>query len=372
LASTCSLWADLQSRRNYALAHLRSFIKARLRAEGHNIQPTTTELAAHDAAELRALKTELRGNRQQAHAQTVASAPIISRPEADRLRRMGAHSPALQRRALVERLALEPEALTPEMVIWGERWAGAAERLACLLEPELALRLDLQRLKATTREGLAPLPFDQTYRAQRSRAAALIGLRTFIEAFPFRCRLWDRDTPQVVELAKLARDNRQQLELALGLKIKANDTDTALVGALLASFGITTTASRSGSTCRSYGADSQQLSLVRAAADRLRCKHSDLAPPSAGEERFANKTACGGAPPTAASGAPQQDPLAEAPEQAASCEQLQLLADSNGQSPVQCAAGSCASSQAPPRSPAPPANPWHPGGRGHRAAAIRQ
>jgi hypothetical protein len=362
LAATCSLWADLQSRRNYSLAHLRSFIKARLRAEGHHIRPTTTE-PAHNEAELRALKAELRSNRQQAHAEAVAAAPIISRSEADRLRRMGAHSPALQRRALVERLALAPEALTPEMVIWGERWAGAAERLACLLEPELALRLDLQRMKATTPEGQAPLPFDQTYRAQRSRAAALIGLRTFIEAFPFRCRLWDRDTPQVVELAKLARENRQQLELALGLKIKANDTDTALVGALLTSFGITTTASRSGSTCRSYGADSQQLSLVRAAADRLRCKHSDLAPPSAGEGRFANKTACGGAP--------QQQPLAEPLEQAASCEQLPLLADSNGQGSVQCAAGSCASSQAPPRGPAPSPNPWRPGGRGHRAAAIQ-
>jgi hypothetical protein len=362
LAATCSLWADLQSRRNYSLAHLRSHIKARLRAEGHHIRPTTTE-PAHNEAELRALKAELRSNRQQAHAEAVAAAPIISRPEADRLRRLGAHSPALQRRALVERLALAPEALTPELVIWGERWAGAAERLACLLEPELALRLDLQRMKATTPEGQAPLPFDQTYRAQRSRAAALIGLRTFIEAFPFRCRLWDRDTPQVVELAKLARENRQQLELALGLKIKANDTDTALVGALLTSFGITTTASRSGSTCRSYGADSQQLSLVRAAADRLRCKHSDLAPPSAGEGRFANKTACGGAP--------QQQPLAEPLEQAASCEQLPLLADSNGQGSVQCAAGSCASSQAPPRGPAPSPNPWRPGGRGHRAAAIQ-
>jgi hypothetical protein len=264
----------------------------------------------------------------------------------------------------VERLALVPEALTPELVIWGERWAGAAERLACLMEPELALRLDLQRLMATTPEGQAPLPFDQSYRAQRSKAADLIGLKAFIDKFPMRSRLWDKTTPEVVKLAKLARDNRQQLELALGLKVRANDTDTALVGALLTSFGITTEAKRTGSTSRMYGADSQQLGLVRAAADRLRRKHSGQAPPSAGEGRFANKTACGGAP--------QQQPLAEPLEQAASCEQLPLLADSNEQGPVQCAAGSCASSQAPPRGPAPSPNPWRPGGRGHRAAAIQQ
>jgi hypothetical protein len=146
----------------------------------------------------------------------VATAPIISRPEAERLRRLQQHSPALQRRALVERLALEPEALTPELVIWGEQWAGAAERLACLLEPELAARLDLQRLQAITPQNAAPLPFDQTYRAQRSRAAALIGLETFIEAFPFHCRLWDRTPstsrpppPAVASVAAI--ENRSQL-----------------------------------------------------------------------------------------------------------------------------------------------------------------
>jgi len=364
LAATCSLWADLQSRRNYSLAHLRPFIKARLRAEGHNILPTISELTAHDAAELKALKAELRSNRQQAHAEAVAAAPIISRAEADRLRRLQQHSPALQRRALVERLALEPEALTPELVLWGERWAGAAERLACLLEPELAARLDLQRLQATTPNGQAPLPFDQTYRTQRSRAAALIGLKAFIEAFPFRCRLWDKTTPEVVELARVARDNRQQIELALGLKLRANDTATALVGALLGSFGITTEAKRTGSTSRMYGADQQQLSLLRAAANRLQRRGSAQAPPSAEKGASLNKTACGGAH--------QQEPLAERLEQAASCKQLPLLADINGEGAVQCAGGSCASGQAPPRSSAPPANPWCAGGRGHRAAAIRQ
>lgn len=364
LATTCSLWADLQSRRNYSLAHLRPFIKARLRAEGHNILPTATELAAHDAAELKALKAELRSNRQQAHAQAVASAPIISRAEADRLRRLQQHSPALQRRALVERLALQPEELTPELVLWAERWAGAAERLACLLDPEMALHLDLQRLKTTTPEGQAPLPFDQGFRAQRSKAAALIGLKAFIDKFPMRSRLWDKTTPEVVELARVARDNRQQLELALGLKIKANDTDTALVGALLASFGITTEAKRTGSTSRNYGADADQLRLVQAAADRLRRKHSGQAPPSAEKGAALNKTARGGVP--------QQQPLVEPPEQAALCEQLPLLVDSNGQSPIQCEAGSCASGQAPPRGSAPPASPWRSGGRSHRTVAIRQ
>jgi hypothetical protein len=137
-AATVALWADFQSRRNYSLAHLRAFIKARLIHEGHTITPVIEALEPEAEQELKALKAQLKGDRQQAHAQAVVAAPIISKAEAERQRRLQQHSPALQRRALVERLALEPEALTVEMVAWGEQWAGAAERLALLLEPTAA------------------------------------------------------------------------------------------------------------------------------------------------------------------------------------------------------------------------------------------
>ena len=33
-------------------------------------------------------------------------------------------------------------------------------------------------------------------------------LQAFIEAFPFRCRLWDKNTPEVQELARRARQCR--------------------------------------------------------------------------------------------------------------------------------------------------------------------
>lgn len=361
-----ALWAELQSRRNYSLAHLRPFVKARLKAEGHTIRPTITELVAHDAAELQALKAELRSNRQQAHALAVATAPAISKAEAERQRRLHQNSPALQRRALVERLALEPAApLSPELVLWGERWAGAAERLACLLEPELAARLDVQRLQATTPEGLAPLPFDQSYRAQRSRAADLLGLKTFIEAFPFRCRLWDKNTPEVMELAQRARDHRQQVEMVLGLKIRANDSDTALVGGLLASFGITTTDKRSSATSpRMYGADADQLRLVRACSDRLRCKGTGLVPPSADKGASLNKTACGGTTPHQPPEPPWHGP--------AQWEQLPLATATNGHLPAQCSGGTGASKAPAQGGEGSPHHPWHPCRSGAGAAASRK
>jgi hypothetical protein len=360
-----ALWADLQSRRNYALAHLQQFIKARLRAEGHHILPTTSELETAEVAQLRALKAELRSDRQQAHAEAVASAPIISRAEAERLQRLEQRGAALQRRLLVERLGLPPEtAITPEQVIWGERWAGAAERLACLLEPELAARLDLKRLQATTPEGMAPLAWDQSYRTQRSKAAELLGLRAFIDRFCFRSRLWDRNTPEVVELAKRARDHRQQVELALGLRIKANDTDTALVGALLQSFGITTTAKRTGSGPRMYGADADQLSLVRACANRLRQKGCAQAPPIAEKGASPNKTACGGAPQQQAPARPWPAP--------ASWGQLPLSVaiDAHGSTQRE---GGCGPSKAPAQGGRGPAHAaWGPSGPGHRGPAIGQ
>ena len=297
LAATCRLWADLTSRRNYSHSHLRAFIKARLRAEGHQLLPPVGTISQPEAAELKLLKSQLKGDRQQAHAEAVASAPIISAAEADRQRRLQQHSPALQRRALVERLALEPEALTPSMVLWGERWAGAAERLACLLEPSLALALDAKRLAATTPKGEAPLPWDQSFRAQRQQVAEAIGLASFIEQFPLGGNSWSSATPELVELAAKARRYAKAIEQGLTIRIRANDTDTALVGALLLTYGITTTSQRSGSTARKYGADAEQLKLLREAAERLQRKGLGLAPPSAVLEGFANKTACGGAPP---------------------------------------------------------------------------
>ena len=352
LAATCRLWADLTSRRNYSHSHLRAFIKARLRHEGHQLMAPAGAISQPEAAELKVLKSQLKSDRQQAHAEAVASAPILSAAEADRQRRLQQHSPALQRRALVERLALEPEALTPSMVIWGERWAGAAERLACLLEPSLALVLDAKRLAATTPKGGAPLPWDQSFRAQRQQVAEAIGLASFIQQFPLGSNSWSSATPELVELAAKARHYAKAIEQGLAIRIRANDTDTALVGALLLSYGITTTSQRSGSSARNYGADADQLKLLREAAGRLQRKGLGLAPPSAVLEGFANKTACGGARPLE---------VAMSWHRPASCNQLAIAIDAHH--PAQCEGAGGASGAAPPGRPA-----AGPGGRNHRGS----
>jgi hypothetical protein len=361
LAATCALWADLTSRRNYSHSHLRAFIKARLRAEGHTLLEPVGTISQPEAAELKLLKSQLKGDRQQAHAEAVASAPIISAAEADRQRRLQQHSPALQRRALVERLALEPEALTPSMVLWGERWAGAAERLACLLEPSLALALDAKRLTATTTKGEAPLPWDQSFRAQRQQVAEAIGLAAFIKQFPLEGNSWNNTTPELVALAAKARHFAKAIAQGLAIRVRANDTDTALVGALLLSYGITTTASRTRSSARDYGADADQLKLLREAAERLQRKGLGQAPPSAVLEGFANKTACGGAPP---------EELASPWLKRASCKQLAIATDGHHSTQLQ---GGGAASEAPKGSRhRPPHHHWGTGGAGHRGPASGQ
>lgn len=361
LAATCRLWADLTSRRNYSHSHLRSFIKARLRAEGHTLLEPAGTISQPEAAELKLLKSQLKGDRQQAHAEAVASAPIISAAEADRQRRLQQHSPALQRRALVERLALEPEALTPSMVLWGERWAGTAERLACLLEPSLALALDAKRLAATTPKGEAPLPWDQSFRAQRQQVAEALGLASFIEQFPLKGKSWSNNTPELMELAAKARRYAKAIEQVLAIRIRANDTDTALVGALLLSYGITTTSQRSGSSARNYRADADQLKLLREAAERLQRKGLGLAPPSAVLESFANKTACGGAPPAE---------LASPWTKRASFKQLSIAI--NGYYPTQLQGGGAASKAPEGSRHRPPHHHWSTGGSSHRGPASGQ
>lgn len=363
LAATCSLWADLTSRKNYSLSHLRSFIKARLRAEGHQLRApigTTNQ----PAVELKLLKIQLKGDRQAAHAEAVANAPIINASEAEHQRRLQQHSPALQRRALVERLALEPEDLTPSLVLWGERWAGAAERLACLLEPSLALSLDAKRLATTTPKGEAPLPWDQSFRAQRQQVAKAIGLAAFIEQFPLAGNGWNNNTPEVVGLAAKARRYAKAIEQGLGLRIRANDTDTALVGALLLSYGITTTSQRSGSSARNYGADVDQLKLLRETAERLQRKALGLAPPSAVLKSFANKTARGGAP-LQGIGSTLKTAQAEA-----SFDQLAIAI--NDHHPTQLQGGGAASKSLKGSCHRPPHNHWGTGGSGHRSLASKR
>ena len=354
LAAAIALWAELTSRRNYSHGNLRSFIKARLRHEGHHLNPpANSPIELLPEAELVSLKAQLRGDSKQAHAEAVASAPAITAAEADRLRRLQQHSPALQRRALLDRLGLAADAaITPEQVIWAEQWAGAAERLACLLEPSMALALDAKRLASTTPNGEAPLPWDQTYKATRQQVAEAIGLRAFIEQFCFEGRSWSSTTPEVVELAQKCRQFAKAIEQGLGLRVRSKDKDAALVNSLLISYGITATAKRRDNDARIYGADWQQLQQLLATADRLRQKQSGQTPPSAEKGAALNKTARGGVP---------RQHLPKAPP----LEQLSLASDAYGSVQLPHRAGASNPPQA--GSHRAPTNPWNIGGARDRA-----
>jgi hypothetical protein len=101
---------------------------------------------------------------------------------------------------------------------------------------------------------------------------------------------WSKDTPEVKALAAAARRHQKEVGLALGLTVKAKDSDTALVGALLQHFGITTALVKKTATSRYYGAERGQLALVKITADRLQQKGSGLVAPGAVE---VNQTARG-------------------------------------------------------------------------------
>ncbi len=271
-AAAAALWADLQSRRNYSLAHLRQFVRARLKAEGHQLIDVNEALGDEQREELVQIKVELHEQRQELHNKQVAAAPTITKAEAAKLQRHQPHHPALQRHRLLQRLALAPEALTPELVEWGEKWAGAAERLMLLFNPDEAMKRDLQRLQATTAQGEAPLPFDQSFKAQRSNAAEQIGLRRFIEEVVMTGGCWNSATPEVVKLAEAARQCRQSLELAMGLKVRAEEkkeSNASLVGRLLRHFGITTAIAKTVKGERFYGAKADQLQMIKDCSKRL-------------------------------------------------------------------------------------------------------
>lgn len=292
------LWASFTARRNYSHSHLRAFTLARLRHEGHVICRYEAPLEEQQAKALRQLKGELKQARADEAAATTANARTITKSEAAMLQRKTFRTPAeqasLQKLAVCQRLALEPEALTPELVSWADQWAGAAKRLAMVLHPELALAADHQQLTAT--EPL--MPWDQGLRAERSAWAEGIGLTAFIKKF---CAPdspgWSSATPEVQKLAKLARSRFSKgTSDAFGISIKPwprdrkghwLDDDAArkaepdldgyamkLVGKLLRHLGILTEAKRSGSEAREYRPDGEHLTILMEAVDRLRQKGS--------------------------------------------------------------------------------------------------
>jgi hypothetical protein len=283
-ASTVKLWAHHTARRNYSHSHLRAFVLARLRHEGHLLNHEAEPLEQADARALRQLKTQLRDARNDAAAEAIANAPIITKAEAQALQHRQFRTPleqaAIQRRALCDRLALVPEQLTPELTQWGIQWAGHARRLLLTLRPDLAAAADLAQLKTTTAEGLL-VPWDQGLRLERSKWAEAIGLRAFVERF---CVLdgdwWSGATDEVQTIAKVARDprHRQQVANAFGIQIGGSSDPIKLVASLLKTLGITTEQRRIGSEARQYRPDQQQLKTLLEALERLRQQGSGLAP----------------------------------------------------------------------------------------------
>ena len=280
--ATLKLWATFTARRNYSHAHLRHFVLARLRHEGHAITRMGDALADADEQALRALKGELRDKRNEARTIAVAGAKAITKAEAEQLQRRQFRTPAeqaaIQRRLLVEQLALEPDALTPELVAWADKYASKAKRLLLMLHPELAAKADAQQLQATTANGAGLLPWDQGFRLQRAKVAEAIGLRAFVAKF---CshesrQPWDAATPEVVALVEMARKHSREVQQALGVTVTAKRSDLEVVGLLLGTVGITTVAQRSGSGARRYGAEPQQLKMLQKTVDRLQRKAAGL------------------------------------------------------------------------------------------------
>lgn len=297
LAMAMEHWALLQSRRNYSLAHLRSFIKARLEHEGHILEEQAEALDQAAATGLQALKQELTDKRDAAAAAAIAKAPTISKQQAEDLQRRSFLLPeqqaAIQKRALMDRLALEASALSPEEVQWGLEWAGAAKRLAMLLSPEMALQADIKRFEGTTSHG-AVLPFDQSFNAQTIAAAQALGLDAFIADTVMHLREWSNSSPEVQAIARKARQSHQGFRQVFGFKVapwprdeqgrfKDEDPDgqklaCKIVGQLLRFFGVVTEQKRTKSGERRYTAAPLHLGQLTTTADRLRQKASGWAP----------------------------------------------------------------------------------------------
>jgi hypothetical protein len=266
-------WSIVQSRRNYSLAHLRAFIKARLKHEGHQLNEHQEPIEQAEAKALDELRKELKEDRQAQAAKALLAAPAISKQQADDLQRRQLLLPeqqaSLQKRVICERLAIEPQKLTVPLIQWADQWAAAAKRLAMLLQPEMAKLADMARLKATTPSGQAPLPFDQSFKGQEVAAAEALGLRAFIVEQALALKSWSADSPEAIALADKAKRHAIACKQAFGLTISEKDSTVAIVGKLLKHYGLSTSAIGSARSKRAYQADVRQMGLLLATVKRL-------------------------------------------------------------------------------------------------------
>lgn len=317
-------WSIVQSRRNYSLAHLRAFIKARLKHEGHQLIEHLEPVEKAEAEALDELRKQLRQDREAKAAKAIQAAPAISKQQADDLQRrqflLPEQQAALQKRRLSEALAIEPQKLTIPLIQWAEQWAGAAKRLAMLLQPEMAKQADIARLKATTPSGQAPLPFDQSFRSQEAAAAEALGLRSFIVDHALALKSWNSDTPEAIALAEKAKSHAIACKQAFGLTISEKDSTVAIVGKLLKHYGLTTSAIGSARSKRTYQADLQQLSLVVETAKRLQ-EQASMPGTSPG---LVNTTSTGASSEAKASNLPPEPHLTSAARQETFAEQAEL------------------------------------------------
>jgi hypothetical protein len=266
-------WSIVQSRRNYSLAHLRAFIKARLKHEGHQLIEHQEPVEQSEAKALDELRKELKEDRQAKAAKALLAAPAISKQQAEDLQRrqflLPEQQASLQKRVICERLAIEPQKLTVPLIQWADQWAAAAKRLAMLLSPEMAKLADMARLKATTPSGQAPLPFDQSFKGQEVAAAEALGLRAFIVDQALALKSWSADSPEAIALADKAKRHAIACRQAFGLTISEKDSTVAIVGKLLKHYGLSTSPIGSARSKRTYQADVRQMGVLLAAVKRL-------------------------------------------------------------------------------------------------------
>lgn len=273
-------WAAFTAARNAALANLRGFIHARLLAEGHrviDVGDSGDSDRLERARRIRQQRAEQQELREQVNAEETAAAAAISEGEAAVLRRMETRTheqdAALRRRQVTQSLALPPgAALTADDVIWADRYAHQARALGELLDPALAAHRDGARLAAIHTAGGEALAWDERYGLTRAKVAEAIGLTRFLRDVVLAGEAWSANTPEVVALVDACQKHSREVQDALGVTGKGRDTALALVGRLLARFGISTVrrqVRQAENVVSTYQADPEQVGRLLAVADRL-------------------------------------------------------------------------------------------------------
>lgn len=282
-----NLYARISAEQNFSMLHLRTALLVRLKYEGNQV---TIEQPPPEPV-MKLLITEVRNELRVQDAATIVQAELLSYAEVSQLEQKEALSLAQQRSLaryyLCDFYGIDPQALTPELVLWDREGKRRSELLSLEAQRQshLSLERDIKALERQTRWYQGLCPWDLSHAELRRVLRQTLGLHQFLDP-TIEWTEYDLQ-PYAAQARKLTAQIQTALNFTIPTGTKDNGkpkmSDVQIVHQLLSQLGIKVTfrwsrsvAGHEGQKLRVYRLDPDHWQQLIAILDRRRARRESV------------------------------------------------------------------------------------------------